>query len=307
MIKSEDLKLTKEDILIGIQQFLESYKQRNSVENLSDLANETPSISYIIGQPGSGKSTLRKSKEIEYSEKGRIPVKFSSDEMSKFYKHYKYAIKLLPEERYKKTREFVRPAENIILKTLQENQLDILRESCLDKGEKDYGEIKEFINKGYKVEINILAVDNFESYLSCIERDIKLVEVGFNLRPVAKTNHDRMYEPLIKEILELEKMQLDLEINVFARGRNIAIPALIWSKENNKTYQSAYEAITTEREKAKRKKLSKPEEYLTRIKEARNKINILIINEEFRNNYLKELSALEEEFYRELEENQLEK
>ena len=52
--------------------------------------------------------------------------------------------------------------------------------------------MQSFIDNGYEVDINVMAVDKYESFLACTERDIKLMELGFNPKPVSRAKHDRM-------------------------------------------------------------------------------------------------------------------
>ena len=63
MLDYEKYKLTQEDIDSGIQDFftqllIEAKKQKNNAKKLEDLSSQTPTVSYLIGQPGSGKTCL---------------------------------------------------------------------------------------------------------------------------------------------------------------------------------------------------------------------------------------------------------
>ena len=161
--------------------------------------------------------------------------------------------------------------------------------------------MKEFIDSGYQVEINVIAVDKYESFLSCIERDIKLLEVEYEPRPVARANHDRMYEPLVEELIEIGRRGLSTRTNVYVREENKKVPfQLVWTSDGDDRYPNAYEAIICERAKSRRKLFQKPQQYLARIEEARKKICLKVHDERMKKSYLKELNQLENEFLSEL-------
>lgn len=156
-----------------------------------------------------------------------------------------------------------------------------------------------FKRNGYTVEINIMAVDKYESFLSTIERDMSLIELGFEPRPVARSNHDRMYEPLLKELVEIQKRRISTNINVFIKNRSTLRPQLVWAT-GDKKYPSAQDAVIEERYKERKELLRKPQFYLQRIDEARNKILGMVEEERLRDNYINGITQLESEFLNEL-------
>lgn len=305
MIDYECYKLNEEDIKVGIEDFLtqlliEARRQKKDAKTLKDLASEKPTIMYLTGQPGSGKTTLGKFLQMQLAQQGKCAVEVGADKIATFHKYYDELLKLLPNECYLLSREFVKPAKPVIFNKLIENKLNILRECSLTKGEKDYKGMQQFIDNGYEVDINIMAVDKYESFLACTERDIKLMELGFDPRPVARVNHDRMYNPLLQELIEIQKRGLSTRIRVFTRGGKSSIhPHLAWSTGDDK-YQNAYEAIISERSKERKILLQKPQEYLQRIADAKQSIGLMITEERLRNNYLEGLDQLEAEFVNEL-------
>lgn len=305
MSNYDKFKLTDEDIRIGIDDFftqllIEERRRKNKIKSLIELASETPTIIFVAGQPGSGKTTLSKYIEAQYDERDEAVVEVGSDKIATFHRDYEDLVKLLPDECYKITRQFVRVAEPQIYKTMRDNKLNIIREISLNKGEADYEKMKEFRDSGYQVEIHVIAVDKYESFLSCIERDIKLLEIGYDPRPVARANHDRMYEPLIQELIEIGRRGLSTKINVYVRGESPTQPQIVWSSEGDDRYPNAQEAVVCERAKLRKRILQEPQQYLARIAEARRKILLMIQDERMKKNYLKELRQLESEFVGEL-------
>lgn len=305
MINYECYKLNEEDIKVGIEDFftqllIEARRQKKGARTLEDLASNHPTIMYVTGQPGSGKTTLGKYLQMQCVQKGECAIEVGSDKIATYHKYYNELLKLLPNECYSLSREFVKPAKPIIYDKLIANRLNIVRECSLTKGEKDYRSMQRFVDNGYEVDINVMAVDKYESFLACNERDIKLMELGFDPRPVARVNHDRMYSPLLQELIEIQKRGLCTRVNVFTRGGKTSIhPQLVWSTGDVK-YPNAYEAIISERNKERRELLQKPQEYLQRIDDAKHSIGLMISEERLRNNYLEGLNQLEAEFVNEL-------
>lgn len=154
-------------------------------------------------------------------------------------------------------------------------------------------------NREYNVELNVMAVNKYESFLSCIERDIKLLELGYDPRPVARINHDRMYESFLQEIQEIEKRKLASSINVFVRGNTLSRSELVYTTGDPR-YVSALEAIISERDKNRRDVLRNSTEYLARLENAKKKIGLMISEERLRKDYMQHLTQLELEFFNEL-------
>lgn len=300
----DKFKMTEEDMKIGIDDFftqllIESRRQKRDVRTLSDLSSKNPRISFVTGQPGAGKTTLAKHIKDEINKTEECAIEIGSDKIATYHKYYNELLKLLPDECYRISRQFVRPAEKIIMSELMKSKINIIQEISLSKGEEDYKRIQEFRNQGYDVEINVVAIHKYESFLSCIERDIKLLELGYDPRPVARMNHDRMYESFLQEIQEIEKRGLANRINVFTRGKTLNRSELVHTTNDSK-YATAQEAIISQRDKNRREILRNPTEYLTRIESSKKAIGLMIPEERLRKDYIQHLTGLELEFLNEL-------
>lgn len=301
----EKYAMTEEDIKIGINDYftqilIEARRKKNDIKTLEDMQSKEPTIVYVVGQPGSGKTSLMNIIDNEFEAKGKFATEIGGDKLSTFHKYYNELLKMPPSECYLITRQFSNKALPIITQILMENKINIKKESCLNKGEKDIKKIKGFAQNGYRVKIDVIAVDKYESFLSCIERDIKLLELGYDPRPVSRMNHDRMYEPLLQEINQLQSEGLVEDIEVYTRGQSVNRPQLVYSKEKETTYRNAQEAIISERTKERRKLLNNPEKYIKRLRKAKDSINLLISDKNMKKMYLSELETLESEFYNEL-------
>jgi len=297
--------LSERDIQIGIDDFftqmlIEARRTKNTARSLSDLSSESPKVSYLIGQPGAGKSTIQKKIENEYKQNNQCAVEVNSDKVATFHRDYAELLKLLPDQCYTLSREFVRPATNVIMNKIREKKINVIIETPLNKGEKDYDTMQKFKDNGYQVELNIVAVDKYQSFYGCIKRDLLLLEVGQNPRPVAKMNHDRMYDPFLHEIMEMQKRGLCDNIRVFGRKDDqIASFEKVWETGNN-NYSSAQEAVISTRAKERSRIMSDPKKYLGKLDDAKNQIELLVTDEKMKENYLTEINSLEKEFFNEL-------
>ena len=304
MMDFSKFKLTDEDIKIGIEDFfsqllVEARRKKNSARSIEDLSSDNPRISYIVGQPGAGKTTLSKTIQQEYEDREECVVELGSDKIATYHRDYAKLLRLLPEECYSISRDFVVPAEKIISERLKSNRINIVRETSLSKGEKTFQKIQKFKDSGYNVEINIIAVDKYESFLSCIERDTKLLELGYDPRPVARSNHDKMYDAFVQALIEIQRRGIADKINVFKRGKAMNQVELVYTTGDNK-YATAQEAVMYERGLNRKQILADPQKYLNRIKESQQKIKLMIQDEKMKSNYLNELKQLEIEFLQEL-------
>lgn len=301
----EEFKLTEEDIKIGIDDFftqllIEARKSSNRrLRTLDDLSSEVPTVNYLVGQPGSGKTTLGKKVAGKYNEEGECVVEVSSDKIATYHRYYDELRKLLPNECYTLSRQFVRLVKPIIMDTLRSKKVNIIMEAVFSKGEEDYDTMQQFKDAGYVVEVNIMGVDKYESFLSCIERDIALLELGYDPRPVAKVNHDRMYTPFLTEISEMERRGICDRVNVYARGKVKTQPKTVWTTGDNR-FRSAQEATIYTRSQERRTIMLEPQVYLERLENAKRKIRMLIEDERIKKNYLENIAQLEREFFNEL-------
>ena len=240
----------------------------------------------------------------KYTNKGECVVELDADKLATFHKYYEQLLKLPPDDFYKLTRDFVKPGNKIVHKTIIGNKINVVKEKVMHKGELDYQEVAEFKDGGYNIDMNIIAVDGYESFLSCIERDIVLIKNRLDPRRVTRADHDRMYNPFIQELREFVKRDLCDSINVYARGNKINEPKLIYtsnkqSKDGLKV-EKCIKEIEEERKRMHKKIISNPSLYLRRIKMARTNINELISDEKVKKDYFSQLLQLENEINQEI-------
>lgn len=287
--------LTPLDIETGINRLLtDAYT--------SATVSSTPTIVYISAGPGAGKTAVEGHFKREFKKNGERPYIVNSDKIATFHPYYEDALEELPEECYRITRQFVRPAAPIIYKNLMEKKVNIINENTLSKGEYDIELAKKFKENGYKISINVIATDFFESRMSCYERDAAMLLVGLTPRGCSKENQERMYNSFVDGIKRLEELGLCDELNVYVRGENINKPPVLkYSKgREEEEYTNFIEAINGERAKQRRALLANPSQYLQRIDKTKAIISEYGINKALTDDSLSALQDLQEDFIQEL-------
>lgn len=292
----EKYELTPADIQTGVQRLLADAYSSATVSN-------TPTLIYITAGPGAGKTALEVFFKKDFKANGEKAYVVNSDKIAEFHPNYEDALEELPEECYRITRQFVRPATPKIFNELMKNNINIINENTLDKGEPDIELAKKFKENGYKIKVNIIATDIFESRLSCFERDAATLKIGLTPRGCSKETQMRMYNSFVKEVQELDRLGLCDEINVFTRGENINKPPILKYSKYSQKYRDFNEALISERASQRQSLLDDPAKYLVRIEEAQRTIDEYGINETLTKNSLDGLKELQEDFIEELSKN----
>lgn len=289
----EKFNLTQNHIEQNINRFL-AYVYGTSVRS------KNPEVAFIVGGPGAGKSGIEIFLKNQFKQRGEKATIVSSDKIAEFHPYYEEALQeLLPEECYRVTRQFVRPATPIIYQELQKNKINILNENVFNKGEVDIQFVESFKKANYKISVHIMATDIYANRLSCYEREVKMLECGDSPRGIDKNSHLSMYNAFTKEIQQLESMGLCDEINVYKRGNSISKPELVYQL-GDRRYHNFVEALYNEREKQRKEIMSNPADYLMRIKQAKNSIQLNGVNPVLTENSIKGLQELQEDFIKDL-------
>lgn len=297
----EKYNLTPIDIQMGINRLLTDAYASSTISN-------NPSLIYISAGPGAGKTAIEMHFKKEFKDRGEKAYSINSDKIAEFHPNYEEALEELPEECYRITRQFVRPAAPKIYEELMNNKINIINENTLDKGDSDIELTRKFKEHGYKIIVNVIATDLFESRLSCYEREAAMLLASLTPRGCSKETQIRMYDAFVPEIKKLDDLGLCDDINVYIRGENINKPPILkFSKTMNNTYNNFNEALIKERAKQRQKLLEDPENYLSRIKNAKNTIVNYGVNEQLTQNSLNGLNELQRDFLQELAKNELQR
>ena len=296
----EKYKLTQKDIEEGVNRILLDVYASSTISN-------KPNLIQIVAGPGAGKTSVEAHFRDLLKKENEKPYTLDSDKIAQFHPDYEEVVKELPEDGYRITRQFVRPVAPVVFDELMKKHISIINENVLNKGESDIEQAKKFKKNGYKVLVNVMATDLFESRLSCYERNAAMLLAGLTPRGASKITQENMYNCFVDEIRQLEQLGFCDEINVYIRGENINEPPVLkYSSKggNENKYRDFYEAIVEERRHQREKLTSNPEEYFQRIEDAKKIIAEHRIKEELTNNLLIELEELKEDFKKEIEKTE---
>lgn len=281
---------------------------------------ENPTSIFVVAQPGAGKTGLRSYvvNEAQDSRKLSSYIEFNPDDISIYHKYYQEILEEFPDESYQILQRFVKPAlDDYLRQRAVELRNNIVQEGTFgttngyinilnfqkNGGNAQIGKLNQngtrdnkFVEGNYNIDINILAVDRFESLLSSYEREQYFRENGLPPRVVIPEHHDDAYEKMLETIRLVEKKGLFNRIRVFKRGYSADRPELVYVS-GDKKYHTAVEAVTTERSKNRQELLRNSEIYLQRIDDLMNRVR--------ENNGIKlqidRLKELKEDFQNEIE------
>ena len=289
--------LTPADIKLGIDRVLaDAYA--------SSTVSDAPTIVYIAAGPGAGKTAVERYFVSKFKhEKGERAYTLNSDRIAEFHPNYDEAIEELPEECYRITRQFVRPATPVIFDELMKSRINLINENLLDKGDYDINIARKLKENGYRISVNIMATDSFEARLSCYERDAAMLSVGLTPRGCSEETQKRMYNSFIAGVRKLQELGLADEVNVYTRGENINKPPRLKysSVQDNGEYSDFEEAVYSERQKQRDGLIANKDAYYARIEEAEQTISQYSSNEELAKDSLEALENLRSDFDREVE------
>ena len=245
-------------------------------------------------------------------------IEFNPDEISTHHKFYPEIIQNYPDDSYTILQRFTRRAlDEYLRQRAVEIRCNIMQEGTFGSTD-SYIEILNFQKNGgnvpigrvqedgkrtirhvrgnYIIEVNTLAVNRYESLLSCFEREQDFDESGLPPRAVTIENHDRAYEKMLDTIDIIEKRKLYDKMRVFRRGYIEERPELIYIT-GDRRFQSTAEAIRQERKKQTVELFKNPEPYIIRIKDLKARAT------NYQNTSLiRRIDTLENMFYKQLEE-----
>ncbi len=304
----------------------EEFQRSLSIAELATFMNaqgvEKPKSIFVVAQPGAGKTALKAyTKNIAQSNGYFLnPIEFNPDEISVHHKYYKEIMEEFPNDSYRILQRFTRPAlDNYLRQRAVEFKCDIIQEGTFastqgyidiidfqrNGGYSSFRKIpfnsnnqdQKFVQGGYNIEINCLAVNRFESLLSCFEREQYFIEMGLPPRSVTIENHDRAYENMLNTIDLIEEGKMFDKIQVFRRGKIEDRPELIYD-EKEKKYPKVSDFIKLERKRQEKELFNNPDIYIERLNSLRKKVKQ---NKDNNSSLLDRINKLEEIFKEELE------
>ena len=299
------------------EEYKECLKKAEMAVFLNAKSSSRPTSIFVVAQPGAGKNGLRAHAINDTQDKGYFGnyVEFNPDAISLYHKYYNEILENCPDESHKILQKFTFNAlDHYLRQRAVELRCNIMQEGTFRSDgyidilnfQKNGGKIQKIgkdkslfvdVEGGYNIQIDVLAVNRYESLLSSFEREYGFIVNNLPPRPVTVENHDDSYEKMLKTIDVVERKLFD-EMYVYKRGLyHENKPELIY-QAGDKRFPSTSEAVRYERHRQEVELFNNPEAYLNRISELKEKVK-----EVGNMNLLNRIEFLEKDFLIKLDKN----
>ena len=263
----EDYDMTEEEI--------DRYTDIALIDFLMDgNTSKSPEVTFVVGQPGAGKTLLAAfaTREIQSRDSNEnLPINLNADKVATYHKYYKELLKYAPEERYNASRKFVNPAIKEIQEKLIDKDISMVMECTLNSNKK-LALMDRIRKRGYKSNVKVMVVNEFESRMSTMEREAQMLKYGI-----------------------MEKYCWD-SVSLYRRGPNNSDPEEFFSANNNTTGYELVSKIKAERQRQMEELRKKPEEYYSRVQNVREIFEKLYMSNTSKEDAIARLNELEKDY-----------
>lgn len=240
---------------------------------INSKKQETYPLAVLIGgQPGSGKSAL--SKFILSQNQNTIII--DGDYIREFYPHLEEIIDKHKDDYPKLTQPFVNRVVEQLIDELSKEHYNLIIEGTLRDINVPLKTAQTLDERGYIVELYVMATDKDISWKSTIERGKEMEMFGRFPRYVEKEHHDKVAKSLPETVEKLSKNDIFYNIVIMRRDQTIIYdkqetpelnPREILEHELNGIKEKNIEEIISERKSQKHTTTIEKE-----IKQATNEI-----------------------------------
>lgn len=221
------------------------FKKYSLIKNilLNNKISVVKPIAYILGgQPGAGKTILQNS--ILKSNKNCIVI--NADAFREFHPYFSEIQAAFGDEAPKYTQPFINRITEQLIRELSDEKYNLIIEGTLRTAETPINTCKTLKDKGYRVELHIIAVKKEISYESTILRYEIAIASGNTPRATAKEHHDLVAESIVKNLDLIYQRKIFDDIRLFSRfekciyptGEEIS-PAIVEREVLNRNWSNA--------------------------------------------------------------------
>lgn len=199
------------------------FKKYSLIKNLllNNKISVVKPIAYILGgQPGAGKTILQNS--ILKSNKNCIVI--NADAFREFHPYFSEIQAAFGDEAPKYTQPFINRITEQLISELSDEKYNLIIEGTLRTTETPINTCKTLKDKGYRVELHIIAVKKEISYESTILRYENAIALGKTPRATAKEHHDLVAESIVKNLDIIYKSKVFDDIRLFSRFEKCIYP-----------------------------------------------------------------------------------
>lgn len=173
-------KFEENDVLKAIDKILKSDEVKGK------FPTDKPFAVLLGGQPASGKTTIQKMQEQ------REPniVVINGDEFRKRHPNFKEIQSVYGKDSVTYTQPFSNAVVESLIDRLSNEKYNLIIEGTLRNPDTQLGTCSMLKNKGYHVELHVMAVDKASSWQGTINRYNQMKALGQIPRATPKTSHD---------------------------------------------------------------------------------------------------------------------
>lgn len=203
-------------------QFFEQYSSIKHWVTKMYSKSVNPTAFILGGQPGAGKTTLQK--QIRNNNKNIIII--NADSFREFHPYFDEIQNMYGKESPKHTQPFINQVTERLIDDLSTEKYNLIIEGTLRTANVPISSCKTLKEKGYRVELHIMAVKSQISYESTILRYENAFAQGEIPRATAKAHHDMVADAIADNLDIIEKTGTFDSIKLFNRNGDCLYPAV---------------------------------------------------------------------------------
>lgn len=161
---------------------------------------DSPKAIILGGQPGAGKSSLITRLKMGQNEKA---VVISGDDFRKEHPHFDKLYAEYGDGYVNHTQKFSSQVTERLIDELSREKYNLIIEGTLRTSAVPLMTAELLKNRGYHVELAVMAVPPILSYVGTIERYEKMKEIGTTPRMTTKMQHDNTVNSIVNSIREV--------------------------------------------------------------------------------------------------------
>lgn len=181
-----------------------------------------PRAYILAGQPGAGKSFLRRAIKEFFSRKQADFITIDPDDFRELHPHFPDYNEEDDKTTAARTHPDASQAASELLEASINRKLNIIIDGTLKDSEYALDLVKKLKRAGYEIHIKAMCVPPDMSWESCVARyNDQKQKVGY-VRWVPQEIHDRSVSAMVVSLLKLQDHGVVNSISIFARNKSIA-------------------------------------------------------------------------------------
>lgn len=182
----------------------------NGKESVAD-----PRAVLLGGQPGAGKSSMIKKFETLFPDKGVVII--SGDDYRKYHPHFDGLYAQYGDDYVNHTQKFSSQVTERLIEELSREKYNLIIEGTLRTAMVPLKTADLLQERGYHVELAVMAVPPALSYAGTIERYERMKEIGTTPRMTTKLQHDNTVRSIVNSLDEVYRTGRFDDIRLFNR------------------------------------------------------------------------------------------